>query len=40
MAGLLDSARAERNGGMARQADNYGRWDLLLESLFEWIDAH
>jgi hypothetical protein len=39
-AGFLASARADRNGGMARQADNYGRWDIVVESLIEWLDAH
>lgn len=39
-AGFLASARADRRGGMARQADNYRRWDLVLESLFEALDAH
>ncbi|KMO40644.1 hypothetical protein VQ02_07330 [Methylobacterium variabile] len=40
VSGILASARNDRRGWMARQSDNYGRWDLLLESLFEWLDAH
>lgn len=39
-AGFLASARADRNGGMVQQADNYGRWDIVVESLIEWLDAH
>jgi hypothetical protein len=39
MSGILASARADREGGMARQADHYGRWDVVLESLFGWLDG-
>lgn len=40
VSGILASARADRRGGMAHQSDNYRRWDVVLESLFEWLDAH